>query len=676
MCGIAGLLSDAPLPLAMIAGMNRLLRHRGPDDEGFLAVSTTALLPLGGADTDQSAYGFDGAYRPLGDISATADPAAHLLLGHRRLAIVDLSPYGHQPMSYGDRYWIVYNGEVYNHLELRAELESQGYCFHSHADTEVILAAYDCWGESCLERFNGMWAFALYDRQRRTLFLARDRFGVKPLYYWISPAGFLAFASEIKAFTVLPGWQPRVNGQRVYDFLAWNVMDHTDETMFAGVFQLQGGQSVLLDTDAAARRQFTGRPGARLAGVKRWYTLVAQPVASSPAAAAEGFRELFEDAVRLRLRADVPVGSCLSGGLDSSSIVCVANRQLRRQDAAGQQKTFSACVRIKRFDERQYMEAVVDATGVAAHYTYPELEGLLPLLDELTWHQDEPFGSTSIYAQWSVFKLAADNRVKVMLDGQGADEVLGGYHSYFGPLLGELARGGRWLDLLREFRAMHAVHGHSYSYLAQRLVSNLFPALRLKAAFLAGTSAHSTNWLDHERLGAELKDPNAETSRLRDVREMSLAQLTAISVPMLLHCEDRDSMAHSVESRVPFLDYRLVEFVLGLPDDCKLAGGVTKRVLREGLCGILPDEVRDRMDKLGFVTPEEVWLKETGTAQFEDLLKMAIDNGSGIIKPEILKIFRQMVGNERPFNFFLWRVISFGNWLKRFNVDTAGGRVP
>ena len=669
MCGIAGILAGVPIESDYIVAMNDTLRHRGPDDEGYFLASVDDHSCLGGPDTPAAVYAQETPYAPSGEFRVQAVADSYLALGHRRLSIVDLSPLGHQPMKYGDRYWIVYNGEVYNHHELRRELELAGYSFRSHSDTEIILASYDYWGADCLSRFNGMWAFALYDRQKQTLLLSRDRFGVKPLYYWISPAGFCAFASEIKAFTVLPGWNPRVNGQRVYDFLTWGVLDHTDETMFAGVFQLPGGCCVHLGTSEDARGQLAKLPGERLPGIVRWYELRGSAFSGSLADAADEFLHRFEDSVRLRLRADVPVGSCLSGGLDSSSIVCVANRFLRQQSAAEVQKTFSACARVKRFDERNFVDEVVGLTGVDAHYTYPEIDGLFSSLDAITWHQDEPFGSTSIYAQWSVFRLAAENGVKVMLDGQGADEQLAGYHGYFGPFLSHLFRRGNWRKLSSELRAIRGLHGYAYSQLGRMLGAYLFPALRLRAAALVGGAAHSAEWLDCGQLGIGPKDPfRALFGQFNDVSDLSRAQLTSTSVPMLLHWEDRDSMAHSIESRVPFLDYRLVEFTLGLPDEYKLSRGVTKIVQREGLRGILPEAVRMRMDKLGFVTPEEVWLRETGTEDFRSLLQQAVDCTGGVVKPAVMEILEKMVRGERRFDFFIWRLISFGAWVRCFGV--------
>ena len=421
--------------------------------------------------------------------------------------------------------------------------------------------------------------------------------------------------------------------------------------------------------------------------------------------AAAGFKERFIEAVRLRLRADVPVGSCLSGGLDSSSIVCVANRLLREQDAQGamiivwatagvawmerslrsviqvllaemmimaaqgQQRTFSACADVPRFDERSYIEIVVAYTGVKPHYTYPAQDTLFEILPDLTWHQDEPFGSTSIFAQWCVFALVAQQRVKVMLDGQGADEQLAGYHGYFGPYLAGLAKDLAIGSLWREWRAIRAQHSYSNVKLAKWMIGNLAPALIKPVAAILGQEHSDLTWLDLNCLGATPRDPFREGGvRTTSVQALSYAQLTTMNLQMLLHWEDRDSMAHSIESRVPFLDYRLVEYALGLPDECKIAAGITKRVLREGMRSILPEAIRQRMDKLGFVTPEEIWVRERSTARFRAALEDAITVSQGVLTSTALDRFDAMVSGKRPFNFFIWRLISFGAWVKQFGV--------
>ena len=670
MCGIGAVLAPPGHPaLGSIGAMMNAVRHRGPDGEGYALFGASSAGPqlLGGADTPAEYYGFQSPSAPQRAFDGEVPTDTWLALGHRRLSIVDLSPGGHQPMGRG-RCWIAYNGEVYNHVELRAELEALGHSFRSRSDTEVILAAYEQWGTDCPNRFNGMFAFLICDPTRGTLFAARDRFGVKPLYYWIAPDGFVAFASEIKQFAVLPGWQARINGQRAYDFLNWSLLDHSDETLFRGVHQLRNGEALSLNVAdvRAGRRVSSIAPG-------RWYTLGDSAFAGSLSEAAGKFRNLLTESVRLRLRADVPVGSCLSGGLDSSSIVCVMNDLLTAQNADGLQQTFSACSPIARFDERTYIEDVVAATAVQAHYVYPEVETLFAELDDLTWHQDEPFGSSSIYAQWCVFRLAAEHGVKVMLDGQGADEQLGGYHPYFGLRLAGLARGGRLGALVRESLALRRLHRYGFAWSAKQLMNVTLPeSLRQPLRAIAGKpSVLDPPWLDMRLLGAEPSDPFLEPQHGKhtSVEALSRAQLTRTNLQMLLHWEDRDSMAHSIESRVPFLDYRLVEFVLGLPESFKLSDGVTKQVLREAMRGLLPERVRNRMDKLGFVTAEEVWTKQTAAHQFSDALDRAIAISGGILQPRLHSLLKDIQSGVRPFDQTIWRAISFGAWMRRFAVD-------
>jgi asparagine synthase (glutamine-hydrolysing) len=524
----------------------------------------------------------------------------------------------------------------------------------------VILQAYREWGEACLERFNGMFAFVLVDRGRRRVLIARDRFGVKPLYLWRSASGLVAVASEIKQFSVLPGWAPRLNGQRAYEFLNWGLQDHTDETMFADVRQLRGGESICCDLSELFRHFV----------VRRWYEPKPRDFQGDLQAAARAFHDLFADAVRLRLRADVPVGSCLSGGLDSSSIVCVANRQLQQAGANARQHTFSACATVKRYDERDYIDDVVAHTGVQAEYTYPGLAGIRESFDAIAWHQDEPFGSSSIYAQWEVFKLAAGARVKVLLDGQGADELLAGYSGFFAPHLAGLFAALRWGTLWSEIRAADRLHGIGPLICLQYLANALLPELlRQPLRRLAGKSAQRPRWITPGRMAFDDRDPTvAYGFKTTSVNRMSTSMLLGTSVPMLLHWEDRDSMAHSVESRLPFLDYRLAEFALGLPAEFKLTGATTKRVLRDAMKGVLPERVRMRMDKLGFVTPEEVWMRQDAPDFFRAEMRRAIDVSHGVLNPEALTLLEDVIAGRRPFDFLPWRMMSFGRWMARFGV--------
>lgn len=671
MCGITGFFSIKPQPVSVVGRMTDTIRHRGPDDEGFVLFPSLELAPVvcAGPDTPVDVYQFAYAYAPTGLLCDLDAHVATLALGHRRLAIVDLSPMGHQPMSSADgRYWIVFNGEVYNHVELRLQLEACGHRFFSHSDTEVIIAAYREWGKDCLSRFNGMFAFLIYDREHGSLFAARDRFGIKPLYYRVSADG-IAFASEIKQFIELPDWQAQVNGQRAYDFLNWGVTDHTDETLFAGVFQLRGGQALVLNLRAMVNGGFNFSAGDRLP-VQRWYELKPQPFVGSLQEAAERFREKLVEAVKLHLRADVPVGSCLSGGLDSSSIVCIVNQLLGEQQAQALQKTFSACADVAKFDERHWIDKVVTATGVDAHYVYPALTHLFNEVPTITWHQDEPFGSTSIYAQWKVFRLASEQRVKVMLDGQGADEQLAGYHGYFGPRLATLFKSMRWVSLLKEATAMRRLHGYGYlSALAHIARFTLPGSLKEQLRRIFGQTSAQPSWLNCDQLGCKAVNPFQTMGHTNTVQGLSMTQLTTSNLQMLLHWEDRDSMGHSIESRVPFLDHRLVEFVLGLPDEYKLSAGVTKRVLRLGMSGMLPNSIRDRMDKLGFVTPEENWLRNDSPDLFRKKMNEAIVASNGLIREkEAQQMLEDTISGKLPFSFLPWRIISFGTWVQQFSV--------
>jgi asparagine synthase (glutamine-hydrolysing) len=620
--------------------MTRLVAHRGPNGEGlaYYHPARNQLVQVRSDDTPT-------------DVPTERPPEGCTLgFGHRRLSILDLSSAGHQPMSdaVGDC-WLTYNGEIYNYVELRQELSAAGHPFHTGTDTEVILAAWREWGEACLARFNGMFAFVLLDRRTRRLFAARDRFGIKPLYFWRTPSGGVAFASEIKQFTVHPGWRARMNGQRVYDFINWGISDHTAETMFAGVRQVRGGEFIVAPLDQVPRTE-----------PQRWYQLRAAKFNGDFTAASGQFRELFDDSVRLRLRADVPVGSCLSGGLDSSSIVCTIRAQLGHR-ASALQKTFSAYSDVARFDERTFIEEVASKTGAESHHVVPDSARLLEEMDSIA----------SIFAQWCVFRLARQNGVIVMLDGQGADEALGGYHGYFGPRLAGLLRRGRWPTFWREAAATRAMHGQTWTQQARFLANELLPhGVADGLRRLAGRTVRAPNFLDLAKLAAEPRGPHESQTDLNDpVRSLSVAQLTSLNLPMLLRFEDRDSMAHGIEARLPFLDYKLVEFCLGLPEDFKLASGWTKRVLREGMRDRLPERIRERRDKLGFATAEEIWMRGPQRQVFERLVDDTIGAADGILTPDARKKTARILAGQEKFSFLPWRIISFGTWLRRFNVQ-------
>jgi asparagine synthase (glutamine-hydrolysing) len=569
-------------------------------------------------------------------------------------------------MNYGGRFWIIYNGEIYNYVELRTELQGLGHQFHSQCDTEVILAAFSQWGTGCFQRFNGMWAMAIYDSTENRLILSRDRFGVKPLYYWQNRDQF-AFASEIKAFTCLPGWRARANGQTVHDFLISGIQDHSAETMFAEVRQLEPGHYARLNC-ADWAKPVSGASSSRPETV-RWYELRPKPFDGTLSEASQRFRDLFVDSVRLRLRSDVPVGSCLSGGLDSSSIVCATHQILCAKETRCAHKTFSACSEIKRFDEREFIEHVVQAAKLQSHLVFPSLTDLFRELDAIILHQDEPFAGTSIYAQWCVFKKAAESDIKVMLDGQGADESLCGYHDFRRAFYCGLLRSGRFKLTWDECLAARGDKVRAAEAFLRASLDALTPAGTQVFVRKVASRQRNPPWLQRSACNATFHSPlTARFRRYKSAREMSLELLTGAHLQMLLHWEDRNSMAHSLESRVPFLDYGLVEFVTGLPDHYKIRNGITKTVLRQGMKDLVPAPVLERRDKMAFVTPEEVWAKEAGGKMFRNRLAEAVSACHGMISSEAVSYFEAFLSGQRNYDPVIWRIICLGSWMRIFNV--------
>lgn len=666
MCGIFGLLQSQPFAGHELIGMSQAMRHRGPDDEGFMVISDGREMHFGGSDTPEHVMQGGLAYTPRERIEPNWRSAAGgLAFGHRRLSIVDLSLRGHQPSMYGDRYWITYNGEVYNYIELREELKAQGYRFETESDTEVILAAYMAWGKECLNRFNGMWALAIYDARTQEVFLARDRFGVKPLYYR-TEGGRFAFASEIKAFSALTDWKPRADETQLLDFLAWDITDHTERTTFDGVRQLPAGSYMVFSLAQWSAAQPGKTPAAP--HIVRWYDV--KPADCSSRDAVANLRSLMADAVALRLRADVPVGSCLSGGLDSSAIVCLMREGLDKLEAKTLLKTFTAGSSDPAFDETRFARSVIECANSEPHFVVPEPTKLFDQLDKLIWHQEEPFGSTSIFAQWCVFESASQNDIVVMLDGQGADEIFGGYRGFFGAYLAGLARAGNLTGWMQEIAAMRKNIGFSGIRSTGYTAAYLFPRLVSWLGKFDGRAYSDHSWLGPRAQSVLTRNPYEQVAgRTTSVRELSLAQILSTNLPRLLHWEDRNSMAFSLEARVPFLDYRVVECALAMDDAEKVGGGISKRVLRESMRGLVPDVVLDRRDKMGFVTAEPTWVRDpSSAATFRKALVQAVDSLPGYVTSGVVDSFDKVVRGEKKFDFRYWRTISAGKWADAFQV--------
>ncbi len=660
MCGILGLYSSTGIHpyLTALQAANDIVRYRGPDGAGF------ALFNIRPSRGERGIW-----MKSLSDDPKQAEHS-NLALAHRRLAIIDLSQAGLQPMASQDRnLWITYNGEVYNYIELRRELESCGHTFLTHTDTEVILHAYQQWGEDCVNRFNGMWAFGIVDLLQNRIFCSRDRFGVKPFHYF-HDGKHLVFASEIKQLLAFPFVPQHINDRMVYEYLSFQAVEHSSETFFHSVYNLLPGHNLVFDFMEP-----------HLTTYCYYKPLFAVDESKKLDQAAEEFRFLLKDSVRLRLRSDVKVGSCLSGGLDSSSIVCLIHSLLQEQGVSDIQHTFSSHFDEKEANELTYMETVIRDTGVQAHFTYPKPEGLLDELERLVWHQEEPFGSTSIYAQWSVFKLARENGVTVMLDGQGADELLAGYVPYPTYVyLKELITTKRLLEYALESRRFHIpITQVFFPMVLHELVGILkkSPLLYQAAKKLRprrDLGPGNKGWLHPDLLRTYEDQSYFKANQQKFVfgeREQLnnyLYQLTFCNnLQALLKYEDRNSMAFSVEGRVPFLDYRLVEFLFSLPSSFKMHNGFSKYVFREGMGGILPERIRWRTTKLGFSTPETLWQRNFLYLLIQDALN---DPKIGAyIDSDHAKIYFQEVLHSQQKDFTPWQWANLSLWMKAFNLE-------
>jgi asparagine synthase (glutamine-hydrolysing) len=656
MCGIYGIwhLDGRPLDLRVLRTATDRLRHRGPDDEGYLLAETRAgrVRPYAGVESDRE-LGLPPIERAEGD--------SNLAFGFRRLAILDLSSAGHQPMATPDgRLWIVFNGEVYNYIELRDELAALGHAFRSGSDTEVILAAYAQWGEACLHRLNGMWAFAIWDREERTLFLARDRFGIKPLYYQHDGVTF-AFASEIKALVGSHGLPFAPDARAVYRFLVNGVLPSAQagHTFFEGVQAVPPGCTLTVRDSGATLARYWQLPTPRCdAPLDRERVI-------------EQYRELFLDAVRLQLRSDVPVGTCLSGGVDSSSIVCAVNWLLAESGMSAaqigeRQKTFSAVYESEgRYNERRFIEVVLRATGADGTFAFPGPDGLREDMQLLAWHQEEPFQSTSIFAQWCVMRAVRARGVTVLLDGQGADEVLAGYqpHPY---QFADLLRTGRLGELAAETLSAHVRTGSAFSRLLPYGVALALPrsvrrGLRGVLGMRRSSEAPIRADLAFQYAPAlQVAELTPAAGGMLDAHQRDILQES--SLPTLLRYEDRNAMAFGVEARVPFLDHRLVEFAFGPAAHLRVRRGWTKWVHRQAMAGLLPDAIAWRSDKVGFETPEADWQRAL-LASCPDILADGALSGAYLDLAAARKLAATWAvqgGDTRR----IWRWLSLEAWLR------------
>ena len=601
MCGISGIINKngAAVDPAAIGAITDMVAHRGPDGDGF--------------------YFGDG-----------------FAFGHRRLAILDVSSAGRQPMAYLQRYVITYNGEVYNFVELKTQLARCGYQFASDCDTEVILAAYDKWGEHCVEHFNGMWSFAIYDVKRHLIFCSRDRFGVKPFYY-SDQDGHFVFGSEIKQVLHAGTGRAVANLAMVRDFLIEGLHDHTNATFFKGIYALKAGHNLVYRLDDHSRVE------------TRWYSLPTRPELPQMGAHAATSRFLNElkQSVRYRLRSDVKVGTCLSGGLDSSSIASLSST-LYHASSGQRFQAVHASAGERGIDESGFARDLADSCGIDLSIIEPTAADFAAAVDDVVRCQEEPFAAPSIFMQFFVFKKAREIGCKVMLDGQGGDEVMLGYERYFAAHLKSLAR----LAALRELWAIRRHANMGLRDLLIRLAYFSFAAVRI------GALRRRYRFVK-ERYLLEFPNIHALASATADVRAMQKLEIEAFQLPHLLRYEDRNSMHHAVEARLPFLDYRLVETCYGIDSSLKIRQGWTKHILRVAMRGLAPASILWRTNKLGFEAPVNTWIATLRPAM-----------ATAIAESRIVKhMCKGDIDLARIDSTTLWKLYSIAKWEAVFAVE-------
>ena len=622
MCGISIILNRAGKEVDYTLPMKKMLTsmaHRGPDDEGVLFVNNHSVVSQGNTDSD-------------------TDSRAFLALGHRRLSIIDTSEKGHQPMCFDDRYWIVFNGEIYNYIELREILEQAGYHFQTRTDTEVILAAYSYWREDCFERFNGMWALAIYDSEDQKLVISRDRVGIKPLVYY-QDGDTIILASEIKAIISTGLISTTPNLRYLKRFLNEGSLEYLRETAFQNIYRVPAGTYGVIDltreTVEIPEMTVFWDPAA----------IEAEEDSVSYNELENRYRNILLESVRLRLRSDVPVGSAFSGGLDSSSIVLMVNRLLLDEGKTERQQTFSTVYRqegTQHCDESDFIDAMTARLNLSSHKVEPVAADVAKRYMETVYMMDSP-QKNSLMSYIFTYDLIKKHGVTVSIDGQGADEIQGGYIFYLVNHLANL----KLRELLRTAGDFLRL-GDSRKYIVYGVAVNLMRRVGLKQA-----------WLRILKLIGRSKNPFLTLNQrlVEDIKG---------NLVNLLHYGDRGAMAFSVESRFPFLDYRMIEFWLSLPEEYKLKDGWTKFLARKSLAGELPDNITWRKLKLGWAMPEEVWFK----GELKDWVVSVLDNSEFIKQFKPLN-YRRILSKRksgskeiqsviRYLNTALWHNIFFG----------------
>lgn len=624
MCGILGYYKASGIrkeDIAHVLKALRMLNHRGPNGEGLCLIDTRT-----GKSWTCKTDATPGDVVTDVDVEGYLEGSANLALAQKRLSIFDLSSRGYQPMRDAKGNVIIFNGEVYNWVELKAELKSRAHRFSTETDTEVILAAYRQWGPDCLRRFNGMWSLIIWDAIAQRVFVSNDRIGIKQLYGWGTAEEWM-LASELKAIRSLPHGPTELDRETVDFFLRYGQIDLTEQTVLRDVRRFRAGHFVhvqAVDVAAAVPEPFWELPTSGLRKV-------------SLKDAAVELRSLLDDAIRLRMRSDVPWGTTLSGGLDSSSIVYAAHKLRLAGGETGAIPTFTAIFPGQDGDESAFVRFIEANLGLDARYTNPLDRFDFFDFERFMYHQDQPVVSTSMYAQWAVMKAVGASEVTVLLDGQGGDELFGGYHHHFYKYARALVLRGKLAAYRRLVEEWCAIKGLDVRQVKRTVWDDVKLYLKLKLGYQLPGPPHITAW-------------NAAPSLM----EVLQVDLRSFIMPSLLRYEDRNSMAFGIEARLPFLDYRIVEFALTLPDSYKIREGWQKYILRMAMPD-LPEKIRYRKDKKGFTTPHDAWIQQFRD-RFEGYAQAALANGVSHPWPE--KGLKDLDSAQ------LFRMASLGAWMQ------------
>ncbi len=571
MCGISGIIhfNAQPISLQKIKKTTDEIAHRGPDGEGHWI-----------------------------------SPNGFVALGHRRLSIIDLSNLSSQPLHFANRYTIVYNGEIYNYLELKKQLLAKGYTFKTTGDTEVLVAMYDAYKHNCLQYLDGMFAFAIYDNVEQNIFCAIDRFGEKPFFYSYEPGKYFYFGSELKCLWAA-GVSKSINSNMLFNYLAFNTLENIEDlsqTFYNDCYRLPHAHFANLNLNKGS---ITITPYYNIDHTNINYNITL-------ANAKEKFRELFYTSIQRRLRSDVPVGSSLSGGLDSSLIVTAIGNL--NKNGTIKQDTFSAIFPGFEKDESIYIKKVLEYTNVNPHYISPNEDGIINDLEKLIWHQEEPFPSASIYIQYCIMQLAKQNNITVLLDGQGADEILAGYHNYYGSFFKEIKSTNNYATQLTAYKNLHnnntinglikKTNGDRVRAFAPNLVTTIKKYYLLTNNVYQPFFNNSFLQLNKDNLHHTIPiyQPTLNQALYNNTFKCGLQQL--------LRYADRNSMAMSREVRLPFLNHELVDFLFSLPSTFKINNGWTKWLMRETFGAELPKEIAWRKDKIGYEPPQQSWMQK------------------------------------------------------------------